>query len=353
MKNKFLLLLLVLLNATLVVAEPIKVAMLMPLSGESASVGEAIKNGIELAKSELSEEDKKKIEIIIEDDGGNSTTGVSALNRVLATNKIDAVMSCFSSVSNTIAAITEKKRIPLLALASDPKVIEGRHFTFNFWVSPDFETAKLIPAALRRGYKKVARITTVHQGTFAIRSSLDRGNNKQINFELDEECSPDSKDFRAFLTKIKAKKDIDAIMPIIFPGQLSSFAKQVRQMGIHLPLFGWEFFEYRNEVLNAEGALDDAWYVNADNPTSEFLTHFQEKFPKSSQLGSAHGYDAVKVLVQAASVKDKPNGIRDYIATLKDFSGALGTYSSDGKGLFTMGAAVKKVTKDGFIKLSE
>ncbi len=329
----------------------LRVGVILPSSGDAASVGDAFRNGMQLAIETLSPEDRKRLEFHFEDDALSSTKAVSAFHKLLAQNKIQALVNLSSGTGNALAPLAERHKLPFISVASDVKIVKGRTYPFNLWVTPEEEARVLIPEALRRGYRKVARITAVHEGTYVMRSAMDAENKGKLQFQIDEEVTPDVKDFKTILAKIKTKKELDAIHLILFPGQLSSFAKQARSMGITLPFFSWEFLEDANEIKNSDGALVDAWYVNADNAAGDFNARYLARFPGASLFAAANGYDTVLLLAEAAKRDASSEGVRNFLQTLKDFSGALGRYSATGDNRFTLGAAVKEVTKDGFRKL--
>ncbi len=330
----------------------LRVGVIIPLSGDAASIGDAFKNGMQVALESLYPEHRNLLHMSYEDDALNAAKAVTAAHKLISEQHVDVLVNISSGTAHAIAPIAESRKIPLIAIASDPKVVQGRRYAFNFWVTPDEEARAMLPEVLRRGYKKVARITTTHEGAFAVRGAFDAINKGQVEIVLDEDYPPEARDFKTYLSKIRNAKNIDAIHPILFPGQLSTFAKQARSMGITLPLFGWEFFEDKNEVKSSDGTLIGSWYVNADDATTTFTKAFERRFPSSSFYTAPNGHDVVMLL--AAAVQAGPGGgegVRDYLSTLKDFRGALGTYSASGDNRFTLKAAVKLVTKDGFQKL--
>lgn len=333
-------------------AAPLKVGVILPLSGEASSFGIAFKNGMDLAMDELPEPDRARVRFLFEDDQLSASKSVSALTKLTSHDGIDVAVNFSSGTANALAPIAERQKMVLVAAASDPKIVSGRKYVFNFWVTPEEEARVMLPEAERRGYKNVARLTAIHEGAFSVRAAMDSANAGKIKFGVDEEISPDNKDFRTLLAKIKGRKDIEAIHPILFPGQLSVFTKQARSMGIDLPFFGWEFFEDSNEVKASDGTLIGAWYVNADDPTGNFNERYLKKFPGASLFAAANGYDTVLLLVAAAAKEPTSEGTRKFLATLRDFSGALGTYSASGDNRFTLPAAVKEVTATGFRRLS-
>lgn len=339
----------------------LRVGAILPLSGETASMGNAFRNGMEHGLRSLSKDDREALAVFYEDDGLNSAKTVSAFSKLQAQRDIHVVVNLSSGTSHAVAPLAERAAIPLIAIASDPKLVQGRTHVFNFWVTPEEEARMAVAEALKRGYKHIARISTIHEGVSSINRAFDHENNGKVEIALDEEVPPDMKDFRAFIAKLRGKKAIDAILPMIFPGQLSAFTRQIRQSGIATPFFGFEFFEDSNEVKAAAGTLVGAWYVNADDPSGNFLDSFRRQFPTSSLYSAGSGHDTVLLLAAAArKIQESRSAshpgdaasereiVREFLATLKDFSGVLGTFSSTGDGRFSLKAAIKEVTSEGF-----
>lgn len=323
--------------------KPLKVGAIMALSGDAASIGEAVKNGMMLAYDELPPDKRERIDLQFEDDGLAAKNAVSAFTKLTSSNGVDVILNFSSGTAHAIAPLAESKKIPFVAIASDGRIVQGRKYSVLFWVTPDEEAKVTVPEALRRGYKRVARILTTQEGVIAARDAFDRFNSGRIAVVLDEEYPPDIKDFRPFIAKLRSRKDIDAVFPILLPGQCGTFAKQLRQAGITLPMFSIEMFGDSNEVKAAAGALDGAWYTNAADPSAEFLARYKKKYPNASTFGAANGHDFVLLLAAALDRDASREGINHFLHNVKDFSGALGTYSSSGDNRFTLPAAVMLV----------
>lgn len=327
----------------------LRIAAILPLSGEAASIGAACRNGMIMALDSLPEQTRNKLDITYEDDGLVPARSISALNKIMSQGRVDLVLNLSSGTAKALVTLTEAKRIPFLAVASDYEVGKGRTYAFNFWVTPEEEVRVLIPEMKRRGYKRIARIHTTQSGVLYAKDVFDRLNAGAIDIVLSEDYDPDVKDFRTFLTKLRAKeKETDAVMIFLMPGQLHLFARQMREMGIFLPLFGAEMFEDAQEVALARGALDGAWYVNAGDGDGTFLQGYRQRFPGASSFGAANCHDAVMLAARAEERGVARERLHEYLATLEKFSGALGTYSATGDQRFSLPAALKVVTKDGF-----
>ncbi len=332
-----------------------KIGVSLALTGEGANAGNACKNGITLALEHLPQDLRNKISVELEDDGMVPKNTVSVFNKFVDLSKINAMISFTSGCSNSVAALAEKKQIPLLAIATDPKVVQDKKFVFNIWVTPETESKLLAEEIIKRKYKKIAKITAIHDMYIAVNKTLDQTLGDKVQTVLNEEYSSDAKDFKPFLTKLKSYKDVDAVFVGLWFGQVGIFAKQAKELGIKLPLFGYELFEDPNEVKLSQGGLLGQFYVNTDDPVDSFMKEYNTRFPNAAGLGSANCHDAIILFANAykKNNSNSPEGIVEYLENLRDFSGALGLYSSTGDHRFSIPATMKVVTKNGFEKLNK
>lgn len=329
------------------------VGAIMALSGDGGGYGEALRNGMEMALSDMPAEIREKIKIHYEDDVFISRNTISAFQRLSSTYKLDSVVTISSSTSKAVVSLTERAEVPLLAIASDHQVSKDKKYAFNFWVTPEEESGAVFKEVLKRGYKKIARISATHDGTFALNKAFDKFNEKgEVEIILDEDYPIDVKDFKPYLTRLRLKKGLDAIFINLLPGQVGLFAKQAREMKINVPVFDVEVFEDHNEVKNSNGALIGQWYVNADEGDLGFQKRYKEKFPNATSYASGNGYDLVMHFKEAYLQGLRGKEVAKYFHNLKDYKGSLGTYSATGDNRFTMPACVKVVRENGFEKLN-
>ncbi len=332
-------------------AEPYKIGVILPLSGEAASFGESAKKGINLAYDSLAIENQEKIKIIFEDDALSPSKSVSAFNKLNTQNKIDAVVLFSSGVSNAVAPLAEKNKKLMLAIASDKKFLKNKKFVFNHWVTPEKESSVLIDEMQRRGYKRFAMLVSEHDGAIAVEKSFkDEIKKRKLtdNFVFSERVLMRERDFKSLIAKIR-RKNIDGLGLCLLPGSLSSFAKQARAGGLSSDIFGYEIFEDEAEVKASGGALYGSWYVNADESNKDFRELHERVFNKVPGYASANMYDIINLLFSGLQKYGHDNEkIATYLENLKDYKGAAGTYSASGDHRFTLPAVVKVVTKDGF-----
>ncbi len=151
----------------------VKLGVILPLSGEAASVGEAVKNGISIGLQKLPADIRSKIELIYEDDRLAPLNTISAFHRLDSVQKVDIILNVSSGTANALAPISEQNKIPLIAIATDPAVVKGRKYAVNFWVTPEEEARVMVPEVLKRGYKNIARIITVQDFAISLKSHFE------------------------------------------------------------------------------------------------------------------------------------------------------------------------------------
>ncbi len=330
---------------------PLKVGVILPLSGDAANFGISTKNGLELALSELAAESRARLRFIFEDDGFSPSRTISAFNRLRGAENIDLIFNAGSQTAKALAPLTEQARMVLLAIASDPAVSAGRKFAFNYWVPPEEEAKILVPEAMKRGYRRIARISTVHDFCLTVNRAFEEENKGRLEIALSDDYPGEVKDFRTYITRLKSSGRVDAVLALLMPGQGGVFARQLRQMGVNIPLFGFEFFEDPAEVKASEGALVGSWYVSAASASEDFNSRYLARYPDASLFAAAYGYDAVLLLNEAVRRNLPRDSLQEFFFALKDFKGALGTYSANGRNSFTFPAAVKLVRENDFQEL--
>lgn len=330
-----------------------KVGVILGITGSVAEPAEACRNGITLALEAAPKRDHSRLELLFEDDQNMPRHAVASFHKLVKISGVDAVVTYSSSTSKAVAPLAEKYQIPLLAIATDPGVVKGRKFVMNFWVAPEVQVRTLLPEVQRRGYRKIAIITAIQDATLVIRKIFKDLGGDSIQVVLDETYPADTKEFRPFLTKVRALPDLDAIFANLYYGQPGSFARQARELGIALPLFNIESFEDSNQVKISQGALIGGLYAQADDPGEEFLATYRKRFPNATTYTAGNCHDLVGLFLNALARGIAANDLNRYFHEVQDYKGAMGVFSATSDNLFSLPATLKVVTEEGFKKLSE
>ena len=335
---------------------PYRVAVIVPLSGQVASLGSYVKRGIDLAYENLPPEQREKLVLVYEDDQFDPVKTLSGYRTLKQQGPVDAVFVLGSPPANALGPITERDRTILIGVgASDPTIAVGKKFSFLHWVTPTALGEVLAEELKQRDFKRIGFVTAEASGTVADTAAAMtamKARDFQERVVYRETFLKGETDYRAVVAALKAKQ-VDAVVAVLFPGALSAFAKQLKSARLPAELIGMETFEDEAEVKASEGAMLGAWYVNASDPTERFVAEYKQKYGEHPGWAAANGYDSLRLIANAAAaVGNDSVKVANYLSETHEYAGAAGTYSATGDNRFTLPAALKRVTERGFEPLS-
>jgi branched-chain amino acid transport system substrate-binding protein len=326
----------------------IKIGVIVPLTGSLAFIGEAAKNGVDLAVDKINNDTTltHKYEVIVEDDAFDAKKTASAINKLTGVDKVNAVVSLSSTGGNVVAPIAEETKLPHIGLASDPNVAKG-DYNFIHWTRPQEEVDLLITELKKLNLTKVAIIGVKQQGFQAINDDFKaKAKTNGITVVADESFNSGDRDFKAIVTKVQKLKP-DIYLLGAFTPELEILGKQMKDLGIKTPLTSIESFGLSGDPTVFEGS----WFIDASVSTSGFNDQYRTKVGKEVGPSAANVYDAVNLFVQATeNTKNSgvPTGkeIVDQLSKLNSYTGALGALSVTPDGAFISQPSVK-IIKDG------
>lgn len=323
---------------------------LLPLSGEFASGGEACKNGMVLAHETLSPELQQSVKISFEDYGMSSQRALAGWQKLHSQDGANIAMTWDSGSAMPLNPILKSQGVPHIALTVKREIPNQYDKAIAFWISGDTYGETLVAEAVRRGYKRVARITALHEGILEMRAGMDRHRGDKLEIVAEEEVPMDARDFKAIISRLKRHK-ADAYMIALGTGQNGLFAKQLRDSGDNAPVFGIETFEDKTEIELANGALEGQWYVQTGDLEPQFLRAYQSRFPGASTFSAGHCHELVKLIAEARRLGVP---LASFLRTAKNFrGGALGEISATGDGRFTIPAAVREIRGGTFVTVRQ
>jgi ABC-type branched-subunit amino acid transport system substrate-binding protein len=311
---------------------PLRIGVVLPLTGPSQSVGELSMQAIEMALESLTPEEREGIHVVYEDDALETKRTVVAVQKLIDVEKVDVLITYSSASSLAAAYMAEQKRMPLLAVSNDPKTNLAREWVLRI-VPPAEDQATTIEEKLLRGkYKKIALVWNQSDGPKLVHDRLvELLNARGYEIVADESLAKTENEFRTVIAKVRAANP-EVVFAGIFP-QVGIFAKQVKDTGWDVPLVGFLNFESENAIKTAEGRLDGQPFAGYDNIA--FLDQFHARYGTYPAPAGDHLYDAIVQLAKAKAA-GKQTGM-DILTHLKrDFTGAAGDYRYNGDGSFSV-----------------
>jgi branched-chain amino acid transport system substrate-binding protein len=110
---------------------PIRIGFITSLSGVSATTGQDMVNGIDLAlKEHHNEVCGRKIELIVENDSSSPATAIHKLRKLVEHDKVDVVSGILlATVGNALAPVAEEYNIPVVdSVAASDDLTQRLHF---------------------------------------------------------------------------------------------------------------------------------------------------------------------------------------------------------------------------------
>ena len=333
--------------------DTVKIGVNMELSGTVAGYGNAEKQGIQLAVSEINKAGginvnghKKKIKLIMRDNKSSIATSASVAAQLTTKDKVAAVVGPATTNAGTaqIPNIT-KAAVPFVSpSATDPKFTlqkDGKvqQYVFRACFQNNIQgesAAKFVMDKLKAKRVAIYADNSSDYGTGLAKAFKKTFKGKIVD---NQTYSAGDKDFNAVLTSFKAK-NADVIYVPGYYTEIGLIIKQARQMGIKVPIVGGDGM-CDSKLVQIAGAKNATkiFYttpfstrVAAQDPVaSKFLKAFKDRYHADAPAFSALAYDSVYMVKQAIEDEksDDSTKITAGLAKLKDFKGVTGKMTID------------------------
>jgi len=346
-----------------VVGDEILVGEFASMTGSTSTFGIGTHNGIQMAVDEINAKGGikgKKIKLVTEDDESKAEKAATVVNKLCSDNKVVAVLGEVASTrSMRGGTICQKFGIPMITPSStNPKVTEIGDCVFRVCFTDDFQPVVAAQFAADQGYKNVAILTDIkndYSVGFAGKFK-DEFTKRGGKIAGESSYQEGDADFKAQLNTLKGSKP-DAILIPGYYGEVGTIARQCKDVGLNVPLFGGDGWDSPKLVPGAGTALEGNFFVDhyfstelTEKATQDFIASFKKKYNVNPDALSALGYDAAMLLFDAmnrAKTLDS-KGIRDAIAETKDLQGVTGKVTIDAQGNARKSALVLQIKGQSF-----
>jgi branched-chain amino acid transport system substrate-binding protein len=276
--------------------DTIKIGAVLPLSKAAfAQAGEEQRRGLLMALEEINQAGGvlgKKVELIIEDDTGEPSTGIAAAEKLLTRDKVVALIGGYSSTI-TFAQLNAIQRLePFVAWvgASSTKVEHefGPKRWFFHYHPWDYHRQSTVRDFLLTISPKPKTVAVAYEdgiyGTTSRNYVVKYLKEKGFEIVFDERFKSGSSDFTPMLTKIK-KSNPNVFYWVAYAGDTTLIMKQAKEIDFNPKLFlsvAINFPQYKDS-LGATGdyvAGVDVWIPGMKLPeTVKWLEKFKKAYP--------------------------------------------------------------------------
>jgi branched-chain amino acid transport system substrate-binding protein len=301
-------------KAGTVLAEEVKVGIVLPLTGKLAMLGEIEKKSYLLALQEINSEGGikgSKIELLIRDTAGRPHAGRSAVQKLISKdNAIVISGGISSSVAWKAAALAQEHKIPFVVNTASADKITEQGWRYVFRINPPFSQ---YPQAMVSFLKKIGRIRTaciIYENTpfglFGVKKIMQLGKKLSINLLMQESYEPAALDYKPLLAKIEAKNpDLLYIVSNVMDAAL--LLRQAKEMNIRPGLLvGFSHGFTSTEFLEMAGNASDyvcsptLWAPSVTYPGAKrYYNNYAAMYNSPADYHGAQAYAAMHVIADA------------------------------------------------------
>lgn len=336
-----------------------KIGVVSFLTGGGAAYGEAIRQGLELARDEINAQGKVKVDLVFEDSKGEKNEAINAANKLIHKDNVVAIIGpTLSGEMFAVGPIANQSGVPIMGTSTTAEgITEIGESVFRNALPESLAIPHAVKKAKEKfNLKKVAVMYSNNNdwavsGFKTFEQSIKANGMETLTVET---FADKDTDFSAQLTKIATLKP-DAVMVSGLYQEAALILKKAREIGITVPFVGNNGFNSPQLIKSAGKAADGAivaspWYPGKDDQkVKSFMTAYKAKYNKEPDQFAAQAYDAMHImaaaLAKAGTTNDRKK-LQESLKTIKDFPGVTGKFAFDEKRNPAMDVTVL-VVKDG------
>jgi branched-chain amino acid transport system substrate-binding protein len=288
----------------------------------------------------------RKLELVVKDTGGSPEKADSFAKQLIEEEKVLAIIGpSTSGETMKIKALCEENKVPLVSCAAAETIVNPvAKYVFKV-PQKDSQAVTWIYRTMKdKGITNIAILSSTEGFGVAGKKQLeDLAKAEGITILANEVYDKAATDLTDVLTKVKGNSSVQAVVNwSIVPAQ-SIVAKNMKQLGLDVPLFqshGFGNLKYVQQAgVAAEGTLFPAGRLLVvdelpdSHPQKQLLAaykkDYESRYKEDVSSFGGHAYDALTVVVEALKQAGTPDRekVRDAIENLKGFVGTAGVFS--------------------------
>lgn len=336
----------------------INIGVVVPLTGDYAEYGKNIKTALEVGLEDISKMNNQyKYRLIFEDDQAQPKTAVSAINKLIYTDKVKYMIGGFTSASSVaMYPIAEKNKVILFSPSSStPELSENTPYFFRNWPSDEIQAKEYASYTYNDfGKKKVSTVYSISDyGVFANKFFCETFSSLGGEILGQYGYYPNTKDFKTMISKIISENP-DAVWLFGYYSEMGVFLKQAKNLGLNTQFFGQEGIEGEDLIETAgDGANGLIYFVPNFNESSvkakDFISKYKKISLKAPEVFGAHAYDVLLIyhsLIEQFG--DDVESVKNKIPYVK-YNGVSGSISFDKEGNSIQDLMIKQIINKKFV----
>ena len=322
----------------------VKVGVVLPLTGDAAVYGQAIRRGIEVAHERIAgtKESPFEIELVWRDSQSDPETAKRLLDAVYGDGAIVAIGGATSAEALAMVPVADSAGRVLLSPSASQPQLSG--ISSNFYrVFPSDASEGTMMANFARQTLELSKVVVLAKEEPYAKGAQEvfRERFTELGGQVVEVLvfPPNTVDLTGLVERVGTVGP-DAVYIAAYAPEIVSFVKALRADGFRGAILTTSSFSTADAIREAGPAAEGVYFTQTafapsdKNPEVEaFVKAYRAKNRSEPDLYAAHGYDAYRVLLAAMRESGKSaanfwKGMRG----VRDFPGVTGTFQFDEKG---------------------
>lgn len=349
------------------IQNPIRIGVMLPLTGDAAAWGVEPLNAMRLAQEEIDNAggiDGAQLEFIVENDKCDPATAASAAQKLISVDKIKIIFGGGCSGETLAAApIAEEAKVLLISpLSTSPDITNAGDYVFR--TAPSDAGQGAVAARFTYENMKARRAAIIAEQTDyaeALARVFRTDFEKQGGtIAAQESFQSKDTDLRAQILKIKRIASLDIIYLVPqSPATAELLFKQLKAQEVTTQLVGSETTILRDKIkenpaLFAGLIATEPYFDETSEHAKQFLATYEEKFnakPSIPPSFVANAYSQTYLLKEGIEkVGFDVEKLKAWLYTVKGWKHVLGELTIDEHGDALGQYAVQEIQSNGELK---
>lgn len=271
-----------------------RVALLVPMSGQNAGVGQSIANATMLA---LLDTKSERIRITNYD---TAQGAAAAANRAIADGNQLILGPLLADDARAVGPIARRADVPVISFSNDSSVAGNGIYLLGY--QPDQSIERVVAHAARNGMRSFAGL--VPRGVYGDRASAAfLGAVKQAGGQVTgiQTFDRSNASITGAVARLKSSSSYQALLIADSAGTATIAVPAVRRGGgANAKILGTELWNTDSSV-GGNAALNGAWFASVPNSFyRQYATKYRARFGRAPFRLSSMGYDSVLLTVRIA-----------------------------------------------------
>jgi branched-chain amino acid transport system substrate-binding protein len=324
----------------------LKIALVVPLSGELSQIGEEERNGALLAIKDANADGGafgRKFELVQMDDKGDPVESAIIAQKICANPSILAVVGGAKAGDTIMSAqIYAKNNVVMVSPSTTSPELTSKGYYSVFRVCASDLQEGISAAKFIVNDLKLKRLAIIEDNSDYARDLIATFKGELLKLGgvvlAEEKIYQGDKDFKAPLEKIKSINPEVIYFLGMYP-EGAQIIKEAKEMGIKSVFFGTngikdtEFIKIAGIASEGTMATSVGFSFNKLIKGADFVKRYKEAFGRDPTDYSVFAYDATLSIIDAIKLSGKPDRtiLANSMHNLK-FDGILGSTSFDKEG---------------------